>query len=99
MESDIRVLINELARAAQQKGAFFFTQALLRVGGIEGEDAFELFRRDLSAPERGKRNPLATYCSWAEHDDFLRFVWNLLQCAERKPYSANALTSLDSDLR
>lgn len=89
--AEIAELVDALVRTAQEKGAFYFTQTLLRVGGIEGEDPFELFRRDLETSASPGSTARMTYCRWARHDDFLRFLWNLLQCSEERPFNANPL--------
>jgi hypothetical protein len=88
-------LVDDLVVAAQKKGGFFFTQTLLRVGGIELVDPFEPFRADLSSGAAGA-SPKDTYCHWSHRDDFLRFIWNLVECAEERPYNAYALFEMSA---
>src|SRR5688500_8163917 len=83
-------LVDDLVAAAQKRGGFFFTQTLLRVGGIGPIDPFESFRAELSIGA-AEASPKDIYCRWSHRDDFLRFMWNLVECAEGRAYSAHAL--------
>lgn len=88
---DIREIIDKLIRAAQQNGKFYYTQTLLRVTGIERGDPFEVFRCQLISND-------PVYCDWISHDDFLQFIWNMIQCSNGRPYNAFPFVNLSQNL-
>jgi hypothetical protein len=86
-------LVDALVGEAQKYGGFDFTQTLLRVGGIESFDPFESCRIDLLSGAAVSK-PRDTYCRWSHHDDFLRFLWNLVESSQKRPFNSHALHDL-----
>lgn len=89
--SNIKEIVDKLVHAAQQNGKFYYTQTLLRVTGIELGDPFEVFRSQLVLND-------PAYCDWIRHDDFLQFIWNLVQCSNGRPYNAFPFVNLSQNL-
>ena len=87
---DIEHLISMLFREAQENGAFDYTLALLRVGGIEsGKDPLLTVREetadDVAALATDELR--AWYCLLAQLEDPLSLIANLLRCSSKQTFT------------